>query len=64
MSNPKSNPSFIEGLIKYYNTLDYSTQTAVVGVIMAVVAVIILALVILVAFIYTRRRRKIGRTGL
>ena len=64
MSNPKSNPSFIEDLIRSYKTLDYSTQIAVAGVIMAVVAVIILALVILVAFIYTKRRRKPGITGL
>jgi hypothetical protein len=61
MSDPKSNPSFIEDIIKYYMTTDYSNQIAVAGVIMAVLAVIIAALGILVAFIYTRRRRKPAR---
>jgi hypothetical protein len=64
VSDPKSSPSFIEDLIKYYMTLDYSTQIAVAGVVMAGVAVIIVALGILVAFLYTRRRRKLARTKL
>jgi hypothetical protein len=62
MSDPKSNVSFIEDLIKYYMTVDYSTQIAVVGAIMTVLAIIIAALGILVAFIYSRRRRKLART--
>jgi hypothetical protein len=62
MSDPKSNPSFIGDLIKYYMTLDYSTQIAVAGVIMAALAVIIAALGIFVTFIYTRRRGKLAKT--
>jgi hypothetical protein len=61
LSDPKSNSSFIEDAIKSYMTLDPSSQIAVAGIVMAVVALIIAALAVVVAFIYTRHQRKLAK---
>jgi membrane protein implicated in regulation of membrane protease activity len=62
LSDPNSNPSFIEDAIKYYMSLDHSSQIAVAGAIMAVSAAIIAVLSVLVAFVYTRRQRRLSST--